>query len=1038
MRLLRTIILSLLLCLCSASLTWAQKQIAVSGRVISESDSEPLPGVGVTIKGTTSGAVTDVDGTFLISAPEGATLQLIYIGMQTLEITVTPRMSGSVQTFRLKEDALALDDAIVVGYGVQKKQSVVGAISQVKSEEIARTGGVTNISNALTGLVPGLSTLNVSGKPGEDDADIIIRAKSTWNGSSPLVLVDGIERGMNDIDVSEVESISVLKDASATAVFGVRGGNGVILVTTKRGQVGKPVMTASANITAKTKSKMPSHLGSYEALLYRNAAIENQVATSPSSWSYYTPVSDLRKYRDQTDPYMYPDVDWTEEMIRKFAWSQRYNWDIRGGTDFVKYYSSLTYLYDGDILKGQDVGQGYTPTNDYSRYNYRINLDFTPTRTTTISVDLDGATGVERTTNAGATYLWRAVYYKGPDQYPVRYPDGTWANNENGYNMYNPVELLNYSGMSKETRMDANASLSVLQKLDFITKGLSVKASVNFRNFYYSTGPNISASLPMTKYIEPTSGITTWNTPSSWSSAPGFEFDMAENTISSENSRTNVYKYLTYQASVNWQREFGQKHDISAMGLFKRIENSTGAAFATYREEWAARLTYAYDARYLLEINGAYNGSEKFAKGNKFGFFPSAAAGWVISQERFIRESSAREWLDLLKIRYSWGRVGSDNNIPKWLYITQWAKTTNSAMLGYPDTARPPYSGFKVSNIGNEDARWETSVKNDIALESAFFGHKLAFNVDYFWGRRYDIFMNASQRNIPPWFGANPVAANIGRTHESGVELEVKWNHKLSNGLRYYINTMASYAQDMVDYMEDPELTPSYQKKAGYPIGQQHVILSDGIIKSWDEMYTSVTGENYSQAVIGMYRLVDYNGDGVVNTNDNVPYGYANHPQYNFSITVGASWKKWSAMIQFHGTRNCTLIQAESEFSSPYYYSVIDTDVAADMWIPGMNPNGTHHIPTYMLSGNATSNGFYYLKDGTQWRIKNAELAYRVDNGFLKKIGINKMNIFLNGNNLFLYSHLNEDRETGGKRDNDHVSAYPITRRINLGVKIEF
>ena len=513
MRLLRTIILSLLLCLCSASLTWAQKQIAVSGRVISESDSEPLPGVGVTIKGTTSGAVTDVDGTFLISAPEGATLQLIYIGMQTLEITVTPRMSGSVQTFRLKEDALALDDAIVVGYGVQKKQSVVGAISQVKSEEIARTGGVTNISNALTGLVPGLSTLNVSGKPGEDDADIIIRAKSTWNGSSPLVLVDGIERGMNDIDVSEVESISVLKDASATAVFGVRGGNGVILVTTKRGQVGKPVMTASANITAKTKSKMPSHLGSYEALLYRNAAIENQVATSPSSWSYYTPVSDLRKYRDQTDPYMYPDVDWTEEMIRKFAWSQRYNWDIRGGTDFVKYYSSLTYLYDGDILKDQDVGQGYTPTNDYSRYNYRINLDFTPTRTTTISVDLDGATGVERTTNAGATYLWRAVYYKGPDQYPVRYPDGTWANNENGYNMYNPVELLNYSGMSKETRMDANASLSVLQKLDFITKGLSVKASVNFRNFYYSTGPNISASLPMTKYIEPTSGITTWNTP---------------------------------------------------------------------------------------------------------------------------------------------------------------------------------------------------------------------------------------------------------------------------------------------------------------------------------------------------------------------------------------------------------------------------------------------------------------------------------------------------------------------------------------------
>lgn len=1022
----------------------AQAQtIRLSGKVTSGKNHEPLLGASVTVKDSTVGTITDYEGAYLLDVEMGKTIIFSYLGMNDKMVQVTestPRMLN----VNLDDGGLLMDDIVVVGYGIQKKESVVGAISQVKSDDLSKTGGVTNISNALTGLVPGLTTLSYSGKPGSDDSEIIIRAKSTWNGASPLILVDGIERNMNDIDINEVESISVLKDASATAVFGVRGGNGVILVTTKRGVESEPIMTATVNITLKSKSKMPTNLGSYDALWLRNQAIENQLAVAPDTWSYITPVAVLQQYRDQTDPETYPDVDWQNEMVNKYSWSQRYAWDVKGGTKFVKYYGSLSYTYDGDILKGQDFGQGYIPKNDYERYNYRINVDMQPTSTTTFGISLDGSQGTEQSTNATPAYLWLGVYSKGPDQYPVRYSDGTFANNENGYNMYNPVVLYNYSGMTRETRMDINNTFSLDQKLDFLTKGLSLKGIVSFRNYYYSIGNNLSASLPMTKYVDWRTGQTTWNYPSNYlSQGHGFDYVLDENTVSTEkavasgNGGRNVYKSLMYQASLNYNRKI-DKHRLGGLLLFKRIETAQSSAFPTYREEWAARATYDFDNRYLLEFNGAYNGSEKFATGKKFGFFPSAAIGWVVSQERFIRETSISDYVDLLKIRYSWGKVGSDNNIAKWLYITQWSQITNSAKFGYPDATTSPYTGYKVSKIGNKDARWETAVKNDLAIDMSLFGNTLTLTYDYFWGNRYDIFMNASQRNVPPWFGAEPVSANIGRTHEWGWEFETRYTNKTSWGLTYYVGAMCSFAKDVIDYMEDPELTPDYQKKAGYQIGQQTGTLSSGVITSWDEMYTGVTGDKYSQAVVGMLQLIDYNGDGVVDTNDVVPYGYPNLPQYTMNFTAGFDWNGFSFMIQLYGTRNCTLAQSAGEFSSPAYYSVVDSSVADDMWLPRYNTSGTYRTPTYMLSGNAESTGTYHLVDGTLWRLKNAEIAYTMRNKSLEKLGIGSCRFFVNGNNIFLYSHLNEDRETGGKRENTNVSKYPLTKRFNFGLKLEF
>ncbi|MCL2650611.1 MAG: TonB-dependent receptor [Candidatus Azobacteroides sp.] len=1023
-----------------------QQGIVVTGTVSDQSG--PMVGVVVAVKGTTKGAVTDIDGNFTITVPDKkSVLQFSFLGYVTKEIEVGDQ---KILNLTLSENAVTIDEVVVVGYGTQKKQSVVGAISQVKSEELMRTGGVTSVSNALTGLVPGLTTLDYSGKPGADAAQIIIRSLSTWNDSSPLILIDGVERDMNSIDINEVENISVLKDASATAVFGVRGGNGVILVTTKRGKEGKPTLSVSVDATAKTLSKIPRFLNSYDALWLRNQAIENQLGPSSSSiWStYITPVDVLRKYRDQTDPEMYPDVNWQKEMLHQWSWSQRYNMDLQGGTKFVKYYAALAYTYDGDVIKGQDFGQGYIPKNDYSRYNFRLNLDFQPTTTTTFGVSLDGAEGVEHTTNCTPAYLWPGIYGKGPDQYPVRYSDGTFAN-FSGNNIYNPVEYFNFGGIVTNTRTDMNANFSLNQKLDFITKGLSMKGLANFRNYYIGTGPNIAtnndASRPATKYIDWRTGITTWMYPGSGAGSTGFDYVPDPPPATTETIKTGsdgspqLYKSLMYQLSFDYSRIFGN-HKLGAMGVFKRTEEALGNEFTHYREEWAGRVTYDYIGRYLLEGNVGYNGSEQFGPGYKFGLFPAAAAGWVVSEEPFFEKLKLNNYINLFKLRYSWGKSGNDRiGDNRWLYTTQWSSITNSAWLGTPVQTHPSYPAFEISSIGNPDARWETSVKNDMALETAFLDNRLSATIDYYWERRYDIFLAGAQRNIPDWFGASPVSANLGRTSGKGCEVEARWNSTIGSNFKYYVTAMYSYAKDKIEYREDPEFAPAYQKAAGYPIGQQYSTIDKGPITSWDEMYTVVKPTKQPANFIpGMLQLVDYNGDGVVDDNDVVPYGYPNHPRNTMNLTLGAEWKGFSVMVQIYNTTGITLQQSEYLFSATQYYSTVDKSIVNDLWLPATNPGGTYRAPLYMLDGDVGSAGTYNMVDGTLWRLKNAEIAYRFSGPSITKLGIKSLRLFLNGNDLWLFSYLNEDRETGGIRSNDNTQKYPMTKRANMGLKIEF
>jgi TonB-linked SusC/RagA family outer membrane protein len=528
----------------------------VTGTVKDE-NGNPVPGVSIIIKGTTQGGITDINGEFLINVPDGTqTLVFSFIGMKTQEIQVE---DSSTLNVVLREDVLVMDEVLVVGYGTQKKESVVGAISTVSGEELLRAGGATTVSNTLAGKLPGMVTISTSGKPGSDQAQIIIRGVSTWNNSDPLILIDGIERDLDEINIAAIENISMLKDASATAVFGVRGANGVILITTKRGKEGKPRLSFEANTTFKTLSKIPEYANSYETRWLRNEVIEMQVNADESTWADYTPYRILEHYREQDMPYLYPDVDWQEIMLNNYSNSQRYNLDLQGGTEFVKYFTAISYTYDGDMLKGDDLGFGFIPSNDYSRLNLRTNLDFQPTKTTSFSVDLDGSFANDSRmwqTTQNSRRLWNGIYGKAPDMYPVFYEDGFL-----GYSdivdpqQENIYYAINYLGMVASTVNNVSTTVDLKQKLDSFIKGLSFTGRFNFNNRYTTTGPTYGKTETVLKYIDPSTGQTYFSYPEQWSRLThGFNFVEEYPSVSPENVNSNVLRNFQYQAALRYNR----------------------------------------------------------------------------------------------------------------------------------------------------------------------------------------------------------------------------------------------------------------------------------------------------------------------------------------------------------------------------------------------------------------------------------------------------------------------------------------------------
>ena len=1039
----------------------------VKGIVLDESN-EPMIGVNIKEQGTSNVTITDINGKFQLKvASSAAKLVITYIGYTPKEVVAG---TGDLK-IQLATDSKLMDEVIVIGYGTQKKATMVGAVTQATSDDLRKQGTVVNLTQALTGSMPGVTVLNTSGIPGgsagdgySKPAEILIRGKNTWNNNSPLILVDGIEREMNDVDVNEVETITTLKDASATAVFGMKGGNGVILITTKRGLVGKPKLSFEANNTYETISKYPKVMSAYPALTARNYAIINEVDLLPTSWNYYMNDQVMNHYRLGDMPYAFPDNDWQDIMLKDFGTSNRMNMNVSGGTNFVKYFGSLSYLHEGDIMNSQDLGRGYNPEFNYNRFNVRTNLDFTITKTTTLKTSISGMYASQQQSAGGVTGVYTQLWNSTPISPVIMYEDGVIGmpltkelNNGNSF------QDLNLNGTKINNRLQITSDFALEQKLDFITKGLILKGKLAYDNFFGTNGPNIKDDGVNTKYIKPDFYLNggTYNYVTKQYEMNGAAVDMVKtgyaiyaNTNDSKtsfgwtpselgystegisNDDIKATKYvLYYEASLNYAREFG-KHGVTALALFSRQKSETGSAWANKREDYVGRVTYDYNRRYFAEVNGAYNGSEAFGPGFKFDFFPSVAIGWNIANERFFKEFAP--FIQVLKVKYSNGLVGNDKvDAGNWPYKTIWdtgSPLGADAGKGFGVTPTTSYTKYKEGIPGNPDLHWEKANKQNLGTEFSLFKGLISGSIDLFKEHRYEMLIAANDRTVPIIFGQIPPAANIGEVKSKGMEIEASVSKSYRNGFNFKVGGSWTYARNEILYKEDAELKPFYQKAAGYPIGQNRLTQETGLMTSWDDIYNGVIGQGSNvNRLPGDFVFMDYNANGKIDPNDSAPYGYPVYPFSTYTANLSLGYKGWSLDAMFYGTHN---VSREVGFGRFLFNGAGMQQLYIDATATPEYGNANPTFPQLNFA-RASGAGTFDTYDGALLRLKSLQVSYTLPKRWVKKIGCSDIRLYANGNNLFVWTDMPADGEGRNKSD-DNGRNYPLKRTATIGTSIKF
>ncbi len=1044
------LLISLMLITNAADLN-AQGSYTIQGKV-TDTSQEPLPGVTITVVGRPGvGVTTDIDGNYRITLQqEDTALEFSFIGMETQRINVRGR---SVVNVAMNWEVKTFDEVVVVGYGQQKRVSVVGAITQTTGATLERAGGVTSVGAALTGNLPGVVTTQSSGMPGAEDPRIQIRAASTWNNSEPLVLVDGVERPLSSVDINSIQGISVLKDASATAVFGVQGANGVILITTKRGAEGRAVISAAFNSTMKTASKLPNKYDAYDALLLRNRVIEYELASTADSWSAITPYETIRKYRfpaDQTERERYPNVDWQDALFKDQTMSYNANINVAGGTRFVKYFANMDYISEGDLFREYQSTRAYSPGFGFDRINMRSNLDFRITSSTLLKLNLGGSHGIRKGPWGNldnANTVWASAYVGAPDLFWPQYSNGLFGfYGPNPVIMTNSVRNLAVSGIEYQTTTSLTTDFVLEQDLNMFIKGLNFRGAVAIDNRFLEGGRGVDDRFtePNLMWVNPDTGDQVF-----MFNRTGFHgFDYPDRIMWStpgggvQNWRT--FRRSDYQTQLNYVTNIANRHDITAMGTFERKQEATGSEVLRVRENWVFRTTYSFDNKYSFEYNGSYNGSEKFASAYRFAFFSSGGVGWMISEENFMKSLT---FIDLLRLRASYGTIGDDSYASRFLYMDSWARRGRSAFQetgwnsGWDDNPRYGNAGgigewFYVSSLGNPDMQWETVTKANVGTDFAFFDGFLAGSFELFQDERDNIIVGGANRAVPSYFGMSPPTANTGKVKANGYELELRLSHRWVNGTRFWSNFAMTHAKNKIIIADEPQLLPDHMKNEGKMVNQTRSYLSNGFYGSWDELYATTPFANSDQFKLpGNYYIMDFNADGVIDSYDVVPFSYPTVPLNTYSSTIGFEWKGFSTFVQFYGVNNVT---------RPVYYNSfagsLNSVFNEGTWWSKNESNPDVETPSWRRTpdGAATGNKVHY--DASYLRLKNAEIGYTFNRSsrLISNTGINSLRIFVNGNNLWIWTKMPDDRESNFATTNPGQGAYPTVKRFNLGVNVAF
>ncbi len=1010
---------------------------------VKDSKGEVIIGATVMKSSTKDGTITDINGNFSVSTQVGEVLTISFVGYESQKVKVEERKTLNVV---LVESAIGLNEVQIIAYGQQDKKTVTGAVSSVKAETILKTP-TASVTNAIAGTMPGITSVQNTSQPGASDAQLFIRGSSSLSddaSAQPLILVDGVERTFSDIDPNEIQDITILKDASSTAVFGVRGANGVILVTTRRGAEGRAKISVSSNVSLQSPTRLVEMSDSYTNAMMYNSKLDND-GSSKARFSDYA----LEAYRTGSDPVIYPNTDWRDYMFNDYYMQTQHNINISGGTKRVKYFTSLGYLYQDGILKEFEQ-LDYDNTFGYNRYNYRANLDIKITKTSELKINLGGVVGKKKEPIGHGDGLWRMVTWAVPFSSPGLSKDGYVINVPTNYIPVwgkNGLDAFYGRGNQSQTNSKLNLDLVFQQKLDFVTKGLKFTAKASYNTNNTIQVRHTTSTERYTAYYEGTK-----TTPGLALDDPNFNKNIIYEVYGNnsyvnynENYPTKARNWYA-EASLNYNRTFKKHHKVSALFLYNQNRQYYPGSYGYIPYSYAGlvgRSTYNYKMKYIFDFNIGYNGSENFAPGKtRFGVFPAGSVGWVISEEDFMKQQKI---ISYLKVRASYGIVGNDKiGGTRFMYMpSTWSVDGAGYNFGVNTSKKLPAANEGV--IGNPGVTWETVTKQNYGIESKFFENKLSIGVDRFKEVREDILIQ--RNNTPDLVSLNMPLVNLGELENKGYELDLRWNHRI-NELRYYINANVSYAKNRIIFKDEllkpndfnyetgrsTGLTYGYEFERFYTTDDfsddNHTVLIDGLAKP-----------DFGNPRPGDCKYTDKDGDGDIDVDDQTYLGYSSQrPEYTYGLNYGVEWKGFNLSMQWLATDNVSRNLA-LEYRIPFSNSgnrALFQYHADNAWTEETASTAT--LPRLSDTSKQLnySNSSLWVKDASYIRLKNIQIGYTMrKNRMLKTLGMQSMKIYLSGYNLLTFDDLkfvDPEAHTWGQRSNQ----YPVSKIYTMGVNMNF
>ena len=976
-----------------------KKQFTVSGVVV-DKNAEPLPGTTVYVKNAPGvGTATDIDGKFTIKVDGNQILVFQAIGMKAIEKLITK--SETMLTISMEEDAATLDEVVVTGLTSQKKVSVVGAITTIDVDQIKTPG--TSINNMIGGRMAGVITMQASGEPGQNISNFWIRGISTFGANSgALVLIDGLEGRLEDIDSDDVQSFSILKDASATAVYGVRGANGVVLVTTKRGGSGKLSITGRATFKMSQIKRLPEYLGAYDY-----AKLANEARALSGETDLYSRL-DLDLIKNGLDKDLFPDVNWIDEIMKPTSFQQNYYVSAQGGGDVARYFLSLGFQDEGAAYRQEE--NLFKKPLSYKKINYRANIDMNLTKSTKLYFGLDGY--INDYTSPGGqntATVWKAVQRLTPVMFPMVYSDGTlptYGKND----LASPYVMLNHTGYSADEEQRNMVTLQLTQEFGGFLKGLKLSAQVmnehisRFKegryiwpDLYRATGRNAQGIL-----------IKSLRT--------------SQINMFYGNSESQFRKYYM-EGKANWDRTF-DKHTVGALLFYYmedykdtswEIDNLGINAIPQRRQNLSGRLSYGYDNCYFVDANFGYTGSAQFEKGKRFGFFPSVAAGWVPTSYAWVNE--ALPWLSFLKFRGSYGLAGNDQiGGGRFPYLTL---INNRAMAYWGYNGR----GIVETKTGADNLQWEVAKKANFGVDAKFFHDKLSVTADFFRDTRDHIFQQ--RVTLPDFVGmVTTPMSNVGKMHSYGSDGNIEFFQQINKDMNFTVRANYTFSQNIIDYFEENKLPYDYLSVTGKPYNILRGYISEGLFASKEDISTSADQSGFGRVRPGDIKYRDVNGDGIINGDDQVPLSYSNQlPRVMYGFGADFHWKDLAVSFLFKGAAKSEYYRSGLDIYGigrndagwiPFYNGELGNVLKLvnnpkNRWTPAWysgtteteNPNAEFPRLSYGENNNNSQLSTFWKRSGSYLRLQEVSLRYALKTPWVKKAGLSSIDLEFVANNLF-------------------------------------